>query len=125
MGFTSGLALCRAIVARPWLHKIMAPIAETYNDLAGYRKLGLVRDDLIAEENEVVQEALKRLPPKVAYDRVYRLRRAVQCSLAHTILPKEEHTKPERDISYLMPYIEEIERERKERAELDSLTRAR
>lgn len=53
------------------------------------------QDDLIADENEIVQEALKRLPPKVSYDRVYRLRRAVQCSLAHTILPKEEQTKPE------------------------------
>jgi len=80
---------------------------------------------LIAEENEIVQEALKRIPPKVSYDRVYRLRRAVQCSLAHTILPKEEQTKPEADISYLMPYIEEVERERKEREELDSLTRTR
>ena len=53
------------------------------------------QDDLISDENEIVQEALKRLPPKVSYDRVYRLRRAVQCSLAHTILPKEEQTKPE------------------------------
>lgn len=53
------------------------------------------------EENDTVQEALKRLPPKVAYDRVYRLRRAVQCSLAHTILPKEEQTKPEQVLSLL------------------------
>ena len=37
-------------------------------------------DDLIPEENETVLLALKRLPPKEAYDRVYRLRRAVQVS---------------------------------------------
>ena len=35
-------------------------------------------DDLIPEENEVVQLALKRLSPKEAYDRVYRMRRAFQ-----------------------------------------------
>jgi len=35
-------------------------------------------DDLIAEENDVVQLALKRLPANEAYDRVFRLRRAFQ-----------------------------------------------
>ena len=52
-------------------------------------------DDLIVEENENVIKALKRLPPKEAYDRVYRLRRAFQCSTAHQLLPKAEWTKPE------------------------------
>lgn len=35
-------------------------------------------DDLIPEESELVQTALRRLPPKDAYDRVFRLRRAFQ-----------------------------------------------
>jgi hypothetical protein len=35
-------------------------------------------DDLIPEENDTVQLALKRLPPKEAYDRVFRIRRAFQ-----------------------------------------------
>lgn len=35
-------------------------------------------DDLIPEESELVQKALRRLPPKEAYDRVFRLRRAFQ-----------------------------------------------
>lgn len=35
-------------------------------------------DDLIAEESPNVQLALKRLSPKEAYDRVFRMRRAVQ-----------------------------------------------
>lgn len=69
-------------------------------------------DDIIMEENDVVQLALKRLSPKEAYDRVYRLRRALQvpaigtdrkrnpakvpqCSVSHQLLPKEEWTKPE------------------------------
>jgi hypothetical protein len=52
-------------------------------------------DDIVAEENETVQRALKRLPPRLTYDRVYRQRRAMQCSLSHTLLPVEEWTKSE------------------------------
>jgi hypothetical protein len=52
-------------------------------------------DDLIIEEDENVLKALKRLPPQVAYDRVYRLRRALQCSVTHKLLPKDQWTKPE------------------------------
>lgn len=39
---------------------------------------GLLADDLLPEENDTMQLALKRLPPKQAYDRVFRLRRAFQ-----------------------------------------------
>jgi hypothetical protein len=35
-------------------------------------------DDLIPEESETVQKAIHRLPPKEAYDRVFRIRRAFQ-----------------------------------------------
>jgi hypothetical protein len=35
-------------------------------------------DDLIPEESENVQKAIKRLPAKEAYDRVFRIRRAFQ-----------------------------------------------
>ena len=52
-------------------------------------------DDLLPEESDAVQLALKRLPPREAYDRVFRLRRAVQCSLAHKLLPPDQHIKPE------------------------------
>lgn len=47
----------------------------------GYRQLGLRYEDLLPEENEVTQLALKRLPPKEAYDRVFRLRRAFQVGI--------------------------------------------
>ncbi|KAL1968788.1 hypothetical protein VTN77DRAFT_1149 [Rasamsonia byssochlamydoides] len=109
------------VVKRPWLHRWLMPIAEWYTNAAGYRRLGLKADDLIPEENDVVQKALKRLPPKEAYDRVYRLRRAFQCSLSHTLLPPEEQTKPEEDKEYLSPIIREIEKELKERQDLDNL----
>lgn len=47
--------------------------------------------------------ALKRLPAKESYDRVYRLRRAFQCSITHKLLPKEEWTKPE-EVSQLSSF---------------------
>ncbi|KAK5014062.1 Cytochrome b-c1 complex subunit 7, mitochondrial, partial [Cryomyces antarcticus] len=82
-------------------------------------------DDLIPEESETVLLALKRLPPKEAYDRVFRMRRAFQCSLAHQLLPKSEQTKPEDDVPYLTPLIREIEAETKEREDLEAMVVAR
>ncbi|KAI2159140.1 Cytochrome b-c1 complex subunit 7 [Ophidiomyces ophidiicola] len=183
----------------PWVKRMMMPFAQWYTGAAGYRQMGLsgillalhasrltdcVRavldryDDLIPEENDVVQTALKRLPPKEAYDRIYRLRRAFQVRCIHeipeircvrgrqqgyqdiiglmgviypTALFATANTACERanqskggeqtrfpkqvwscgrlltlyltmqDIRYLQPLIDEVERERKERDDLDSL----
>ncbi|KAN0108213.1 14 kDa subunit of cytochrome bd ubiquinol oxidase [Hyaloscypha variabilis] len=115
-------SLAGYIVKRPWLKRWMTPLANWYANAAGYRKLGLRADDLIPEESETVLLALKRLPQKEAYDRVYRLRRAFQCSLAHQLLPKDQHTKPDEDVPYLSPIIKEIEAEARERADLESLS---
>ncbi|KAG9234811.1 cytochrome b-c1 complex subunit 7 [Amylocarpus encephaloides] len=115
-------SLATAIKARPWLHKMMMPLANWYTNASGYRKLGLRADDLIPEESETVLLALKRLPPQEAYDRVFRLRRAVQASLAHQLLPKAQQTTPEQDVKYLSPIIKEIEAELKERDDLASLS---
>lgn len=52
-------------------------------------------DDLYQEENDEVKMALKRLSPKESYDRIFRIRRAVQCSYQQKVLPKDEWTKPE------------------------------
>ncbi|OXV10083.1 hypothetical protein Egran_02156 [Elaphomyces granulatus] len=109
------------VIKRPWLKRWVMPLAEWYSNAAGYRRLGLRADDLIPEESDVVQQAIKRLPPKDAYDRVFRLRRAFQCSLSHTLLPSHEQTKPEEDQEYLSPIIREIEKEAKEREDLDNL----
>ncbi|KAJ5875654.1 Cytochrome b-c1 complex subunit 7 [Penicillium subrubescens] len=117
----SAPSIANYIVKRPWLKRWMTPIAQWYTDAAGYRRLGLKFDDLIPEESETVQKAIKRLSSKEAYDRVFRLRRAVQCSISHTLLPPNEQTKPEEDVEYLSPIIREIEKEVKERAELDNL----
>lgn len=56
---------------------------------------GLFRDDIISENDPVIQEALLRLSDKEAFDRTFRLRRAIQLNLNHDILPKSEQTKPE------------------------------
>ncbi|KAI5203372.1 ubiquinol-cytochrome c reductase complex 14 kDa protein [Aureobasidium subglaciale] len=114
-------SLTNFIVKRPWLKRWMTPLANWYTDAAGYRKLGLRADDLIPEESETVLLALKRLPPKEAYDRVFRMRRAFQCSISHQLLPKNEQTKPEEDIPYLSPIIKEIESEKRERMDLDAM----
>merc|ERR1712032_60041 len=117
----SAPSLAPYILKRPWLAKWVQPLANWYCNAAGYRQLGLKADDLIPEENDTVQLALKRLPPKEAYDRVFRLRRAFQCSVSHQLLPKAEWTKPEEDTPYLSVMIKEIEAEMKEREDLESM----
>lgn len=52
-------------------------------------------DDLIEEENEIVQEALRRLPAEEQYRRAYRIRIAQQCGVTHTELPRDQWLKPE------------------------------
>lgn len=46
------------------------------------------------EERESVKLALQRLSTKESYDRVYRIRRATQCSYQHKLLPEDQWTKP-------------------------------
>lgn len=75
--------LTKQILKRPWTHKWAMPLSQWYANKMGYRQLGLRLEDLLPEESEVMQMALKRLPPKEAYDRVFRLRRAFQVSHVH------------------------------------------
>lgn len=72
------------------LYRPMKKLADKYADICGYRQHGLKYDDLIIEENETVQKALKRLTPREEYDRAYRLRVASQLSVLHHPLPKEQ-----------------------------------
>ncbi|KAH8730230.1 ubiquinol-cytochrome C reductase complex 14kD subunit-domain-containing protein [Phaeosphaeriaceae sp. PMI808] len=109
------------VVKRPWLLNMMKPLSKWYANAAGYRQLGLRADDLIPEENNVIQTALKRLPPQEAYDRVFRLRRAMQLSMTHQLLPKEEWTKPEDDLPYLTTIVMNVEAEIAEREDLEAM----
>jgi hypothetical protein len=45
-------------------------------------------DDLLPEESDTAQLALKRLSPKESYDRVFRIRRAVQVLTPHSYVFK-------------------------------------
>lgn len=57
--------------------------------------LGLLKDDIIDDEHEVVQEAIRRLPENVQFDRMFRLKRAIQVHINRDVLPQEEWTRPE------------------------------
>ena len=56
------------------------------------------------EENPDVENAIKRLPEEDQYLRIFRIKRAMDLTVKHQILPKEEWTKPEevRNIQVLM-----------------------
>ncbi|XP_043285111.1 cytochrome b-c1 complex subunit 7-like [Venturia canescens] len=86
-----------------------------YN-LSGFNRYGLMRDDLLTE-NEVVKKALERLPQDVLDERNFRMIRAMQLNCQKIVLPKEQWTKFEEDVRYLAPYIEEVEKEMKEKAD--------
>ena len=56
-----------------------------------------MRDDTL-EENDLVKEAVRRLPDRVYDERMYRISRALNLSNQKTVLPKTEWTKFE-DVS--------------------------
>lgn len=62
-----------------------------YN-LSGFNKYGLYHDDVLDEEDQDVAEAVRRLPEDLRNGRTFRIVRALQLSLEHDILPKEEWT---------------------------------
>ena len=69
-------------------------IRKWYYNAAGFNKLGLTRDDTI-HENDDVKEAIRRLPENLYNDRVFRIKRALDLTMRHQILPKEQWTKYE------------------------------
>lgn len=87
-----------------------------YYNAAGFNKLGLMRDDTL-HETEDVKEAIRRLPEDLYNDRMFRIKRALDLTMRHQILPKDQWTKYEEDKFYLEPYLKEVIRERKEREE--------
>jgi len=112
--------IAQFVKSRPSLEKTIAPLASSYLELAGHRRIGLRYDDLIEEENDIVQEALRRLSPQEQYRRAYRIRIAQQCGVTHTELPREQWTKPEEDIPYLKPIVDQVKAEWAERTEMDA-----
>eukprot|EP00761_Pharyngomonas_kirbyi_P011494 gb/GECH01011519.1/.p1 GENE.gb/GECH01011519.1/~~gb/GECH01011519.1/.p1 ORF type:complete len:179 (+),score=40.42 gb/GECH01011519.1/:1-537(+) len=76
-----------------------------YRAALGYRRYGLLYDDLIYEERPWVQEAVARMPDHLRKARYTRQDRAKDLAFHQTHLPKEQWTKFEEDIPYLRPYI--------------------
>ncbi|GAA5807698.1 hypothetical protein MFLAVUS_001072 [Mucor flavus] len=124
----SSLSLKSLIQNSKLLTSFLKPVSKAYAGAAGYRQIGLRYDDLVAEESELVQEALRRLEiadPHAIYDRAYRIRVAQQCSLSHQLLPKDQWVSATEyinlDIRYLQPYIDEVAAETAERDAFDNI----
>lgn len=123
--FTSIAKIGDYILKTPALAKVIVPIAHQFVNFSGYRKLGLRFDDLISEENDIAQTALRRLPADESYARIYRIINAHQSELTHHLLPKDKWIKPEEDTPYLTPYLLEAEAAVQEKQELDHLELAK
>uniref|UniRef100_A0A803Y355 Cytochrome b-c1 complex subunit 7 n=1 Tax=Meleagris gallopavo TaxID=9103 RepID=A0A803Y355_MELGA len=74
--------------------RLMDRIRKWYYNAAGFNKYGLMRDDTLYEDDDV-KEALKRLPEDLYNERMFRIKRALDLSLKHRILPKEQWVKYE------------------------------
>lgn len=54
------------------------------------------------KENEIVKEALRRLPGEVFQERQYRLTRAINLSSGKAVLSESDWTKPEQVIEQIL-----------------------
>jgi hypothetical protein len=103
--------------------------ARHFFKMNAYNKYGLYHDDLIGGYNNTINpkvtEAYRRLlidKPEEHDQRVYRALRASQLKIRKDILPEEEWTTFEEDITkgrYLQPYLRQIEEEEREKAEFE------
>ncbi|KAI0287899.1 cytochrome b-c1 complex subunit 7 [Russula brevipes] len=116
-----GLTLAPYVRTSRTFSKWLKPIAHWYANLSGYRRMGLLYDDLLAEERPDVQRALTRLTPREAYDRAFRFKRASQASVLHKELPKSEWIDPEEDVRYLKSHVLEVVKEDQERRVWDTI----
>ncbi|XP_067835271.1 cytochrome b-c1 complex subunit 7 isoform X1 [Heptranchias perlo] len=96
--------------------RLLQSLQKWYYNAAGFNKFGLMRDDTLYE-NDDVKEAVRRLPENLYNERIFRMKRALDLSLKHQILPKDLWTKYEEDVYYLEPYLKEVISERKEKEE--------
>ncbi|RKO92357.1 cytochrome b-c1 complex subunit 7 [Blyttiomyces helicus] len=87
-------------------------LSEWYAGQMGYRQMGLLRDDLIPDESDVVKEAIRRLPDDVRFDRIFRFRRAINVGLTQVHeIDKKYWTKASEDVPYLSPIIAQVQSE--------------
>ena len=58
-----------------------------------------------------MEKAVERLPDEMKWERIYRIRRAMELQMKQRILPEEEWTKAHEDVRYLEPYLEQVKKE--------------
>eukprot|EP01115_Flamella_aegyptia_P000609 TRINITY_DN108731_c0_g1_i1.p1 TRINITY_DN108731_c0_g1~~TRINITY_DN108731_c0_g1_i1.p1 ORF type:complete len:119 (+),score=20.34 TRINITY_DN108731_c0_g1_i1:64-420(+) len=87
-----------------------------YHKNIGYNKYGLLFDDLNVED-DVVTEAIRRLPLIEQERRWRRIKIASDLSIKNQYLPEDEWTTIEEDRLYLTPYIEQVIQENKDRVD--------
>ncbi|XP_047565771.1 cytochrome b-c1 complex subunit 7-like [Lutra lutra] len=90
-------------------------IRKWYYNAAGLNGLRLMREDTVREDDDV--KDVRRLPENLYNDRMFRIKKALELTMRHQILPKEQWTKYEEDKFYLEPYLKVVIRKRKEREE--------
>ncbi|KAF8939027.1 cytochrome b-c1 complex subunit 7 [Dissophora ornata] len=117
----SGITLVNQVKASKFLSGVLQPVANAFVNAAGYRQLGLRYDDVLREETDVIREAINRLPDNEGYDRMFRMKTAFQYSLSHTVATKETALKPEDDIRYLTPVIDEVAAEFAEKEDFNNI----
>ena len=104
------------IYKRPFLNKIFGEMATKYEDMMGFRKLGLFKVDIIDDEHPVVKIALSRLSDKEMFERNFRIRRAIQLDMLKEVLPVHERPVRHKRESYLLPLIFQVADELDEKA---------
>ncbi|KAF9179617.1 Cytochrome b-c1 complex subunit 7 [Haplosporangium sp. Z 767] len=124
----SGITLVNQVKSSKFLSSLLQPVANAFVNAADYCKLGEQGcspdvamnntaaaaaecpryDDALREETDIIREAINRLPTNEGHDRYYRMKCASQYSLSHTIATEEATLKPEDDIRYLTPIIDEV-----------------
>ncbi|KAG0292948.1 Cytochrome b-c1 complex subunit 7 [Linnemannia gamsii] len=117
----SGITLVNQVKSSKFLSGLLQPVANAFVNAAGYRKLGLRYDDVLREETDIIREAVNRLPDNEGYERVYRMKVAFQYSLSHTIATKDTALKPEDDVRYLTPIIDEVAAEFAEKEDFNNI----
>lgn len=110
-----------AVHKRQGSHFSLASYLTRQLENSKWRKLGLVRDDMIVEENDIVVEALKRIPKEQVrvsqrvslntaqlWGRYARYKVAIHQNLLRRELPEQQWITHDQDKSYLMPFVEQV-----------------
>jgi len=116
----SGAKIISAMTTNPAAGSWRKVVSTYMYNHSNFNKIGLYNDDTITQPPTVITEALRRYSMcdnKGYNERLYRITIATHLSRNKSILPMEEWTKMENDVPYLQPYIVQVKREMKEKAD--------